>query len=58
MSRLERLDLTSNAITDAGLPALHGLHHLRRLFLKSTKVTKAGVERLRGIAGSGDGLLS
>jgi internalin A len=54
LSRLERLDLMSSAVTDAGLVHLEGLTRLRTLDLAMTGISDAGLAHLRGMTGLQD----
>jgi len=47
VSTLVKLDLSNNAITDAGADRLGTLVHLQQLNLQGTKVTDAGVKTLK-----------
>jgi hypothetical protein len=49
LSRLERLDLSNSAVTDAGLVHLEGLTHLHTLELVGTDVGDAGLANLKGL---------
>jgi hypothetical protein len=44
---LERLEIDSVMVTDAGLASVRELKHLRSVFLVNTKVTDAGISELR-----------
>jgi len=47
MSRLEKLRLESNPITDEIIPTVLSLKHLESINLNETKLTSAGIERLK-----------
>jgi hypothetical protein len=46
-AELRTLDLTGNAISDAGLAHLYDMHSLERLMLYDTNVTREGVNKLQ-----------
>ena len=50
LSRIERLEVGSPNVTDAGLVQVEQLHGLRLLYLNGTQVSDAGLARLEGLA--------
>ncbi|MGH7137606.1 MAG: hypothetical protein ACREHD_17810, partial [Pirellulales bacterium] len=47
LPRLREVVLTSSAVTDAGLPHLHGLRDLETIDLRFTAVSESGIAALR-----------